>query len=124
MGVSCTVNLVDANPAEEQIALYAALIRTMQEDPSEFVIFEFQNARNKPGQQQGLVFYQMCREEGKIHAEVRIDGPVYWKMYAVTLEDEAAVKLLRQMIATREAPDVSGWEDITDAVIHDEAEFE
>ena len=124
MGVSYVVNLVDADPAEEQIALFTAIIRTMQELPAEFAVFEFQNAKNKPGRQRGLVFCQLCREEGKIHAEIRIDGADCWRMYAAVLEEDDAEDLLRQLVATREAPDLAGWEDITETVVQDEADFE
>ena len=124
MGVSYTMNLVDAEPTEEQIVLFAETIRLLRDNPTEFAIFEFMNAKNKPGQQQGLVFYQMCRDGDMIHAEVRIDGPKEWRMYAITLEDDEAIILLRKMIATREAPDLAGWEDITDKVNQDDSEFE
>ena len=124
MGVSCTVNLVDAEPTAEQIGLFTGMIRLMQEDPSEFLIYEFKNPKNPPGVQQGLVFCQMCREEGKILAEMRIDGAEQWRMYEAVLEEDAACGLLKELIRTREAPDLAGWEDITDKVVSDDSEFE
>ena len=116
MGTSYVVNLVDAEPTEEQLALFREIIRTMQDLPAEFAVFEFQNSRNKPGEQQGLVFYQLCREEEQIRAEVRIDGPEEWRMYGIIFSVEEAVKLLGTLIATREAPDLAGWTDITESV--------
>ena len=120
VGVSCTINLVDAEPTEEQVALFLGMVRAMSENPTEFMIFEFMNARNKPGQQQGLVFCQVCREDGRIHAEVRLDGPEEWRMYGTDLEEDEAAALLRQLIATRAAPELAGWEDITDRVFPDD----
>ena len=39
-------------------------------------------------------------------------------------EEDDAEDLLRQLVATREAPDLAGWEDITETVVQDEADFE
>ena len=126
MGVSCEVNLIGGEPTADQEALYEQMIRTMQDDPAEFLIFEFMNAKNLPGTQQGLVFYQMCRQEGKICAEIRIDRADGMRMYARSMDDDTAAELLHAMIRTRTAPDPAGWEDITEQVLRgpDDADFE
>ena len=124
MGVNCIVNLIDADPTEEQVALFGVMIRAMLDVSAEFIVFEFQNSNNKAGGQQGLVFYQVCRDGKMIHAEVRIDGPEGRKLYSVMLSDDDATALLRQLIETRTAPDLTGWKDITDDIFQDDSEFE
>ena len=98
MGISCEINFIDENPTKEQAALFEQLICSLRDSPTEFLIFQFRNPKNGPDRQQGLVFFQLCREGSKIHAEIR----------------------------ARTAPDLAGWEDITEqafAVPGDE-EFE
>ena len=124
MGVSCTVNLVDAEPTEEQIALFVSMLRCLRDNSSEFMIFEFMNAKNRPGEQQGLVFFQICREEERIHAEIRVDGAEKWRMYAADLKEDDAAALLQELIASRAVPDLAGWEDITETIVTDDSEFE
>ena len=124
MGVSCTVDLSDGNPTREQTALFAEMIRSLRNLPTEFLIFDFMYAGDRPGRQQGMVFCQMCRKGKRIRAEIRMDGPEEWRLYAMSLETDEAVKLLRKLIRTRTAPDLSGWEDITETAFPDDSEFE
>lgn len=124
MGVGCEINLIDAEPTEEQIALFAVMIRAMRDIPTEHVIFDFMNANYGPGMQQGLVFYQVCRAGKKIHAEIRIDRAEGRFMYSTTMEDDEATELLRQLIRTRMPPDLAGWKDITEKVFSDNSEIE
>ena len=126
MGISCEINFIDENPTREQAVLFEQLICSLRDSPTEFLIFQFRNPKNGPDRQQGLVFFQLCREGSKIHAEIRIDGSGETRMYAKQMEKADAVGHLRRMIRTRTAPDLAGWEDITEqafAVPGDE-EFE
>lgn len=116
MGISSEISLIGAEPSEEQTALFAEMIRTLRDSSTEYVIFDFQNPENGPDRQQGLVFYQVCREGESICAEVRIDTAAGKKMYRALLPEEEAAALLREMIRTREAPDITGWEDIMEEV--------
>lgn len=108
-GINSIIDLKKTDPTEEQIAIFCLLIRSLQDLPYEFVIFNF---RRDDGTEKGLIFYQMCRDGKDMHIEVRIDEP-FFTVYANTVKDEEAIALLREMIDTREAPDVSDWEDIT-----------
>ena len=126
MGITCEISLIDDDPTEEQAVLFERLIRSLRDMPTEFLIFEFRNAKNGPGEQQGLVFFQLCRENGAIHSEVRIDRKDGIHMYARRMNDGETIGLLRWMIRTRTAPDINGWEDITEQALRepDDSEFE
>ena len=111
-GISHTVDLTDATPTEEQIAIYAVLIRSLRDLAYEHILFEF---RKCDGTACGLQFFQLCRDGKGIHAEIRTDEPDF-TMYSRTMNDDEAVTLLREMIETRKTPDISDWENITEAV--------
>ena len=111
-GISHSVNLIDAEPTSEQIAVYSVLIRSLRNLPYEHVVFDFQESDKADP---GLQYYQLCRGEKELHVEVCINAPSF-KMYAKTVKDEEAIELLREMINTRETPDISDWEDITERV--------
>lgn len=111
-GISHSVNLIDAEPTSEQIAVYSVLIRSLRNLPYEHVVFDFQESDKADP---GLQYYQLCRDEKELHVEVCINAPSF-KMYAKTVKDEEAIELLREMINTRETPDISDWEDITERV--------
>lgn len=114
-GVSHSVCMLYANPSEEQVAIYAVLIRSLRDMKYEHICFDFM----EPGEgKTGLVFYQVARDGDLIHAEVRIDRTDGKHMYAIKIADEKVTELLRKLIRTRVAPDVSAWEDITDRVFH------
>ena len=114
IGISHTINLIDSEPTAEQTAVYMVLARTLRDMKYEHIIFDFQSYES-PGESTGLIFLQMCRDGDQMHVEVRIDCPEL-KMYASTMDENDAVDLLREAIHTREAPDVSGWKDITDEI--------
>lgn len=116
MGINCEICCIDDNPTEEQIVLFEKLICSMRDMPTEFLIFDFLNPKNGPKEQQGLVFCQMCREGNGIHVEIRIDMPDEIRMYASQMKEEEVTDLLRRMIRTRSAPDITEWEDITKRV--------
>ena len=113
MGFSGNISFIDENPTPEQAALFERLICSLQDTPSEFLVFEFQNAENGPEKHQGLVFFQLCREDGKIRAEFRTDGLDGRRMYMKRMTEEETVRVFRRMVRTRTAPDSAGWEDIT-----------
>ena len=56
-----------------------------------------------------------------VEHNLRLVAHILKKYYA---QADDAEDLLRQLVATREAPDLAGWEDITETVVHDEADFE
>ena len=126
MGVSCEICFIDDDPTEEQAALFERLIFSMRDLPTEYLIFDFLNAENGPDMQQGLVFCQMCRQGNRIRTEVRVDVPGERRMYAKLMKAEEAAGLVRGMIRTRNAPDLTEWEDITEQAFSepDDAEFE
>lgn len=114
-GVSHLIEMYSGNPTEEQIAAYAVLIRSLRDMKYEHICFDFLDPDKT---WEGLVFYQVARDGDLIHAEVRIDRTDGKHMFAIKIPDEKATELLRKLIRTRVAPDVSAWEDITDRVFH------
>ncbi len=122
MGMSCEINLIGVEPTGKQETLFVKLVRSLEDVPGEFIIFEFMNAKNGPDTQQGLVFYQLCRDGRKLHGEVRIDTPEGRRMYARDMEEREALDLLHWTIRTRKAPDIRGWEDITEEIFGEENE--
>ena len=115
-GVSHSIDLIEANPTEEQVAAYAVLIRSLRALAYEHICFDFMNPDEG---EEGLMFYQVARDADRILAEVRIDRPDGPHMYSITMPDDKATELLRKLIRTRVAPDVSAWVDITDEVFHE-----
>ena len=122
MGMGCEINLIDTEPTEKQEALFIMLIRALEDKPDEFVIFEFQNAKNRPDTQRGLVFFQLCRDGRFLNGEIRIDRPEGMRMYRRKMNKWEAADWLRWMIRTRQEPDIKGWEDITKEIFGEEKE--
>ncbi len=120
--MGCEINLIDTEPTEKQEALFIKLIRALEDKPDEFVIFEFQNANNRPDTQQGLVFFQLCRDGRFLNGEIRIDRPEGMQMYRRKMNKWEAADWLRWMIRTRQEPDIKGWEDITKEIFGEEKE--
>ena len=98
MGMGCEINLIDTEPTEKQEALFIKLIRALEDKPDEFVIFEFQNAKNRHDTQRGLVFFQLCRDGRFLNGEIRIDRPEGMRMYRRKMNKWEAADWLRWMI--------------------------
>lgn len=120
--MGCEIDLIGVNPTEKQVALFVKLIRALEDKPGEFVIFEFQNAKNRPDTQRGLVFFQLCRDGRFLNGEIRIDKLEGMRMYRRKMNKWEAADWLRWMIRTRQEPDVKGWEDITKEIFGEKEE--
>ena len=120
-GVSQEIGLRDSAPTDAQKRCFAGMIRALEHKPCEYIIFTFLDADKEDGEQLGVVFLQMLRKkDGRIMAELRLDTKDGRRMYRNTVEEDEAAAILFELLDTREAPDMSAWEDITDRVFPDD----
>ena len=116
-GISHFIDLNGSHPSEEQVAIYAVLIRSLRDIAYEHIVFDFEDPDVPENLRRGLAFFQICVAHGQtMHVEIRIDtinGPT---QYSKTCSINESIQLMRETIATREAPALDGWKDITSSV--------
>lgn len=117
VGMSIVFNMRENKPTEEQKQAIFSLIRCSPFRQYEYMIFEFMNSDRQDGEQIGIVFYQLYRDEdNSMHVELRIDTRRKRTMYSKSCDDEVYIRILQEIIEEKKIPDLSEWENITDRV--------
>ncbi len=113
-GISHYIDLNGSHPTEEQVAIYAVLIRSLRDIAYEHIVFDFEDPDVPENLQRGLAFFQVCVDhDHTMHVEIRIDtvnGPT---QFSKTCGINESIQLMRETIATREPPTLDGWKDIS-----------
>lgn len=116
-GICTAIDLAGSCPSDAQIDAYGAMIRSLEPKRGERITFTWLGDGAADGEQIGLVFYRVSRaESGQMKAEVRIDTKRRRSMYEMVCSTEESQLILRYILKTGAAPDVSGWRDITEEV--------
>ena len=116
-GISHYIDLNGSHPSEEQVAIYAVLIRSLRDIAYEHIVFNFEDPDIPENLRRGLAFFQVCvAHDQTMHVEIRIDTTNGPTQYSKTCDINESIQLMRDAIATREAPALDGWEDITSSV--------
>ena len=116
-GISHYIDLNGSHPSEEQVAIYAVLIRSLRDIAYEHIVFDFEDPNVPENLRRGLAFFQVCGDhDQRMHVEIRIDTANGPTQYSKTCGINESIQLMRDAIATREAPALDGWKDITSSV--------
>ena len=116
-GISHYIDLNGSHPSDEQVAVYAVLIRSLRDIAYEHIVFDFEDPEVPENLRRGLAFLQVCVDHDQtMHVEIRIDTAKARSLYSMCWGIKESIELMRDAIVTREAPDLEGWEDITSSV--------
>ena len=115
-GISHQITIYDGQPTEEQLAIYAVLIRSLRDLPYEHIIFEFADCDEITDENE-LAFFQVCvHHDDLMRVEFRTGPENNGKLFKKECSADEAIELLRTINASRKAPDREGWENITDTI--------
>ena len=115
-GISHEIAIYDGQPTEEQLAIYAVLIRSLRDLPYEHIIFEFADCDEITDEDELTFFQVIVQNDDLLRVEFGIGPADNWKLFKKECSADEAIELLRTINASRKPPDRDGWENITDTI--------